>query len=130
MHMSRARFRWAAVLAGMAMTAPAVPARADGPAGVYLLTVMPQSGPVATRTLWCDPDGGTHAAASQACDQLEAVDGEVGRVPARPTACTLEHAPVTVIANGVWHGSGRHFARTYANRCLAVRATGGILFSE
>ncbi|GAA2276118.1 hypothetical protein GCM10010402_35600 [Actinomadura luteofluorescens] len=72
MHMSRARFRWAAVLAGIAMIAPAVPARADGPAGAYLLTVVPRSGPATTR----------------------------------------------------------HFTRTYANRCLAVRATGGILFGE
>lgn len=130
MHMSRARFRWAAVLAGMAMLAPAVPARADGPAGVYLLTVIPRSGPAVARTLWCDPDGGTHGAASRACDQLEAVGGEVGRVPARPEPCTLENAPVSVIANGVWHGTARHFARTYPNRCIAVRATGGILFGE
>ncbi|WP_141583652.1 SSI family serine proteinase inhibitor [Actinomadura sp. WMMA1423] len=130
MHMSRARFRWAAVLAGVAMLAPAVPARADGPAGAYLLSVVPQDGPATTRTLWCDPDGGTLGAASRACDQLEAAGGDVGRVPARREPCTLEYAPVTVVANGVWRGVPRYFTATYPNRCLAVRATGGILFGE
>ncbi|NDU71941.1 protease [Actinomadura sp. DSM 109109] len=130
MHMSRARFRWAAVVTGMAMLVPAVPARAEGPAGAYLLTVLPQDGPAIARTLWCEPDGGTHGAASQACDQLEAAGGDVGRIPARPEPCTLEYAPVTVVANGVWRGTARHFTRTYPNRCAAVRDTGGILFGE
>ncbi|WP_433473146.1 SSI family serine proteinase inhibitor [Spirillospora sp. CA-142024] len=130
MHMSRARFRWAAVLAGMAVLAPAVPARAGGPAGEYLLTLAPQHGPASTWRLWCDPDGGTLDAASQACDQLAAADGEVARIPARPGPCTLEYAPVRVTADGAWHGRPRHFARTFPNRCVAVRETGGILFGE
>ncbi|WP_412518996.1 subtilase-type protease inhibitor [Actinomadura madurae] len=128
MHMSRARSRWAAVLAGMAAVTSAAPAQAAEPAGVYLLTMAPQHGPSSTWSLSCDPDGGTHGAASAACDQLEAVDGDVGRIPARPGACTLEYAPVRVTADGSWRGAARHFARTYPNRCAAVRDTGGILF--
>ncbi|MER7544864.1 SSI family serine proteinase inhibitor [Actinomadura sp.] len=130
MHMSRARFRWAAVLAGIAVIAQAAPAQADEPAGAYLLVVAPQQGPVTVRSLYCDPDAGTLKAASQACDQLEAVDGEVGRIPARTGPCTLEYAPVRVSAHGRWHGRPRHFERTFPNRCIAVRDTGGILFSE
>jgi hypothetical protein len=130
MRMSRARFRWAAVLTGMAILVPAEPALADEPAGAFLLTVTPQDGPGTTRSLWCDPDGGTHSAPSEACDQLEAAGGDVGRVPARPGPCTLQYAPVRVTADGTWHGRPRHFAKTYPNRCAAVRDTGGILFGE
>ncbi|MFB4308858.1 SSI family serine proteinase inhibitor [Actinomadura sp. GTD37] len=130
MHMSRSRFRWAAVLAGMAAIAQAAPAQAAGPAGSYRLTVAPDHGPSTVRSLFCDPDGGTLDAASRACDQLRSVDGEVGRIPARTGACTLEYAPVRVGAHGRWHGAPRHFERTYPNRCAAARDTGGILFGE
>ncbi|WUI02135.1 subtilase-type protease inhibitor [Spirillospora sp. NBC_00431] len=137
MHMSRARFRWAGVLAGMALIAQAAPAQAAPapsparkPVGVYTLTVAPEHGPGrgTAERLRCDPDGGTHHAASEACDQLAAVDGEVARIAARPGPCTMESAPVKVRADGTWHGKPRHFAETYPNRCAAVRETGGVLF--
>ncbi|MFG2088107.1 SSI family serine proteinase inhibitor [Spirillospora sp. NPDC048824] len=128
MHMSRARFRWAAAVAGMAVLVHAAPTLAEEPLGAYLLMVAPQEGPVTARTLWCEPDGGTLRAASQACDQLELADGRVARIPRREGPCTLEHAPVRVSADGTWRGEPRHFARTYPNRCAAMRDTGGILF--
>ncbi|GAA1891360.1 SSI family serine proteinase inhibitor [Actinomadura bangladeshensis] len=128
MHMSRARFRWAAVLAGMAAGASAAPAQAAGPAGSYVLTVVHELGPKIERSLHCDPDGGTLIQASRACDQLRLVDGRVERIPARTGVCTLEYAPVRVIARGSWHDRPRRFERTYPNRCVAVRETGGILF--
>ncbi|NVI88615.1 protease [Actinomadura sp. BRA 177] len=130
MHMSRARFRWAAVLAGMAVLAQAAPAQADAPAGAYMLTVAPEHGPSSVRSLYCDPDGGTLDAASRACDQLRGVDGEVGKIPARAGACTLEYAPVRVSAHGRWRGEPRHFEQVFPNRCVAVRDTGGILFGK
>ncbi|QKW37679.1 hypothetical protein HUT06_29755 [Actinomadura sp. NAK00032] len=131
MHMSRARHRWAAVLAGMAVLAPAAPARAAGPAGPvgsYMLTLVHETGPRIERSLYCDPDGGTLIDASRACDQLRPVHGRIERIPARAGACTLQHAPVRVIARGSWNGRPRNFARTYPNQCVAVRDTGGILF--
>ncbi|WP_165966599.1 SSI family serine proteinase inhibitor [Actinomadura sp. 7K507] len=138
MTMSRARFRWAAALAGTAVIAQAAPAQAQPPqepAGAYLLMVAPQEGPVTGKTLWwktlwCGPDGGTLRSAPQACEQLESADGEVARIPAREGPCTLEYAPVRVSADGTWRGEPRHFARTYPNRCAAMRDTGGILFRE
>jgi hypothetical protein len=42
--------------------------------------------------------------------------------------CTLQYAPVRVIARGTWHDRPRRFERRYPNRCVAVRETGGILF--
>ncbi|TDC58354.1 protease [Actinomadura sp. KC345] len=138
MTMPRARIRWAAALAGMAMPtgmavlAPAAPAQArpKEPVGAYLLMVAPQEGPVTGKTLWCGPDGGTLRSAPQACEQLESTDGQVARIPAKEGPCTLEHAPVRVSADGTWRGEPRHFARTYPNRCAAMRDTGGILFGE
>lgn len=136
--MSCARFRWAVVFAGMAVVAQTAPAPAQaaqaaqaGPGGAYLLRVAPEQGRPGAGTverLECDPDGGTHLAASQACDQLEAADGDVARIAARPGPCTMEYAPVRVRADGTWHGRARHFAETYPNRCAAVRETGGVLF--
>ncbi|MFI0484765.1 SSI family serine proteinase inhibitor [Actinomadura sp. 9N215] len=133
MHMSRARFRWAAALAGIAVVAQAAPAQASpGPArepvGAYLLTVAPEHGHGTAKRLLCDPDGGTHPAAAEACDQLASVDGEVARIAARPGPCTMEYAPVRVSADGTWRGKPRRFAETYPNRCAAVRETGGVLF--
>jgi hypothetical protein len=128
MHMSRARFRWAAVLAGMAVVASAAPAQADGPVGSYVLTVVHGSGPASGWSLHCDPDGGTLTGASRACDQLRLADGRVERIPARAGACTLQYAPVRVIARGSWRDRPRYFERTYPNRCVAVRETGGVLF--
>ncbi|CND69441.1 Subtilisin inhibitor-like protein 7 [Mycobacterium tuberculosis] len=128
MHMSRARLRWAAVLAGMAAVASAAPAQADGPVGSYVLTVVPESGPASGWSLHCDPDGGTLTSASRACDQLRLADGRVERIPARAGACTLQYAPVRVVARGSWRDRPRYFERTYPNRCVAVRETGGVLF--
>ncbi|TDD28595.1 protease [Actinomadura sp. KC06] len=133
MHMSRARFRWAALLAGMAVVtqaAPALaaPAQAKEPVGAYLLMVAPEHGSVTAVNLWCRPDGGTHRSPSEACDQLESVNGEVRRIAEKQGACTLEYAPVRVIADGRWRGKARHFAKTYPNRCAAVHQTGGVLF--
>ncbi len=135
MTMSRARFRWAAALAGMAVLTQAAPAQAQPPAptepvGAYLLRVTPLEGTVTAKTLWCGPDGGTLSAAARACAQLRAVDGHVARIPPREGPCTLEYAPVRVSADGRWRGEPRHFVRTYPNRCAAMRDTGGILFGE
>ncbi|RFS82850.1 serine protease [Actinomadura spongiicola] len=131
MRISRARARLFAGLMGMAAVACALPAHAEAqekPVGVYLLTVTPDHGFAVTKRLRCRPDGGTHHAASRACDQLEAADGEIGRIPEQTGMCTLEMAPVRISAEGTWRGRPRHFARDYPNRCLAVRDTGGILF--
>ncbi|GAT69900.1 proteinase inhibitor I16 subtilisin-type inhibitor [Planomonospora sphaerica] len=111
--------------------AGAVPAEPSAPGGSYVLTVQPELGssPVRAVTLTCGPDGGTHAYAATACDQLRRAAGRVERIPEDPGMCTREHAPVRVTATGTWNGRHRHFAQTYSNHCTAVRATGGSLFA-
>lgn len=134
MNISRAHARCAAVLAGMAVLAPALPAAAAPaprePHGAYLLMVVPDHGPITAATLWCDPDGGTHLHANRACDQLRSASGDIARIPARKGPCTLEYAPVRVQADGTWRGRPQHFTRTYPNKCVAVRETGGIIFGS
>ena len=122
----RNRYSWWPILAA-AVPAAAAPVPRE-PLGAYLLMVVPDDGPITASTLWCDPEGGTHLDASRACDQLISASGEIARIPARTGPCTLEYAPVRVRADGTWRGLPRHFARTYPNKCAAVRDTGGILF--
>ncbi|MBB6349170.1 SSI family serine proteinase inhibitor [Nonomuraea muscovyensis] len=127
-----------AAAAGLALLLGAAPATATSvtpydPVGVYVLTVTPDDGttaePLASSTLLCGPDGGAHAAAAAACGQLRRTQGRAERIPEDPGPCTREYAPVRVGAVGMWRGQRREYARTFANRCVAIRATGGILFA-
>jgi hypothetical protein len=127
----------AACLAPLSGAAPAMAAASHDaatsydPVGVYILAIAPDDGtaaPLAASTLLCGPDGGAHAGAATACAQLRRAQGRVDRVPADPGPCTQEYAPVRVTATGTWNRRHHEFTRTYENRCLAVRATGGVLF--
>ncbi|MFI6501946.1 SSI family serine proteinase inhibitor [Nonomuraea typhae] len=116
----------AATYAPQALTAsPAVASSQAG--GIFRLAVTSLSGavPARTATLTCTPDGGTHGDAVSACDQLRAADGRIDAIPEQPGYCTMESAPVRVSARGFWNGDHRRYARTFENRCLAIRATGG-----
>ncbi|MFC4060284.1 SSI family serine proteinase inhibitor [Planomonospora corallina] len=134
---ARARARWlaAALLAAPAPLLGASPVLAgapapDGPVGSYVLRVTPEDGTGSTgATLTCGPDGGTHPNAKEACDQLRRVAGQVERIPENPGPCTLEYAPVRLTATGTWRGRQQRFAKTYPNRCAAIRGTGGVLFA-
>lgn len=125
----RATLAVATAMVSIPLATP-VAAAASGPVGSYVLSVVSADGlgPSVSATLWCDPDEGTHPDPVQACDQLRRVHGEVARLPERPGPCTLEYAPVRVIAHGSWKGERRDYARTYPNRCAAIRATGGVVF--
>ncbi|GAA4078660.1 SSI family serine proteinase inhibitor [Actinomadura miaoliensis] len=121
-----------AVIGGMVSIPLAAPSAAEAtePVGGYRLTVAPVQGAgrVASASLRCGPDGGSHPDPVRACDQLRRVNGNVARLPERPGRCTLEYAPVRVRAHGTWKGRPRDYARTYSNRCAAIRGTGGVLF--
>lgn len=101
------------------------------PSGWYVLTMTSDHAEPAMsyRVLVCTPDGGTHPAPVRACRQLRAVNGHIAWVPADPGPCTLELNPTYVTARGWWHKTPRFFTRAYANPCLAVRDTGGVLFA-
>ncbi|RJL32486.1 SSI family serine proteinase inhibitor [Bailinhaonella thermotolerans] len=83
-----------------------------------------------TRTvlLNCVPDGGTHPAPRRACHQLRQAHGRIARIPAEPGPCTHIYRPVRVEAFGTWAGGSRAYSRQFANHCVAVRRTGGVVF--
>lgn len=84
--------------------------------------------PIANSSLSCSPDGGSHPNPVAACEQLSKVDGRIEGIPEDPGPCTQEFNPVIVSASGTWNGEPRHYKQEFSNRCVAVRATGGVIF--
>lgn len=130
--------RFAAIGAiGVAPLASAAPATAATPplpgeaTGFYLLMVEPQStaGANSSAVLECGPDGGTHPNAATACGQLFHTEGDVATIPMGSGICPMIWMPVKVTAVGVWNGEPRYYEHTFPNRCLAIRATGGVIFA-
>ena len=76
--------------------------------------------------LRCEPSGGSHPAADEACGKLGAVGGDFGSLPTVSRQCILMYAPVDVTAKGVWAGEPVEFAASYANRCVAAAQTNGV----
>lgn len=76
--------------------------------------------------LTCDPAGGSHPAAQEACDELAAVTGDIAALSEDPGPCTMIYDPVTVTAEGWWRGQMKSFRATYANSCVLYRQTRGI----
>jgi hypothetical protein len=84
---------------------------------------------IASASLTCPPDdGGSHPSPAAACEQLSRVDGRIEGIPEDPGPCTLELNPVIVAASGTWNGEPRYYKQEFSNRCVAVRATGGVIF--
>lgn len=80
-------------------------------------------------TLTCDPTGGSHPRATEACDQLVAHSGDIGRIASVSTMCAMDYRPVTVRAKGTWRGQEESFEQRFGNRCLALQQTGGVIFN-
>lgn len=83
---------------------------------------------IASATLTCPPDGDSHPNPAKACEQLSQVDGFIEGIPEEPGPCTREFVPVILAATGTWNGEPRHFKQEFSNRCVGVRATGGVIF--
>jgi hypothetical protein len=103
------------------------------PQGSYTLSItLADSGQlIAEATLICPPNdenGGSHPNPAAACEQLTQADGRIEAVPEDSGPCTREHNPVIVTATGTWNGEPRHYKQEFSNRCIAVRATGGVIF--
>ncbi|MFD5000205.1 SSI family serine proteinase inhibitor [Streptomyces buecherae] len=124
-----ARILAAAALAACALTtAPAADAAPRPPAGSLFLTVSGADGELTGMArLDCDPAGGSHPLAAEACTALRAADGNPDRLVAQRLVCTEEHAPVTARVTGAWRGAPVNWSRTYPNACH-LRAATGTLF--
>ena len=99
------------------------------PAAFDLSIITKESGKVvATRTLTCNPAGGSHPTPVAACEQLSKVAGRIEDIPEKQGICTEIFLPVILRASGTWDGEKRHYEHGFPNRCVGVLATGGVVF--
>ncbi|NGN66813.1 hypothetical protein G5C51_23270 [Streptomyces sp. A7024] len=120
----------------LAQAVPAAAADHDDPpkkAGSHLvLATQSVNDPdkVELAYLTCDPAGGNHPGAVEACAAIEHADGDFDELPETEAMCTMEYAPVTVRAYGHWDGRIVHWSSDeYPNACAANLATGGQIFN-
>jgi hypothetical protein len=84
--------------------------------------------PERTVTLQCDPPGGTHPKAPEACADVTKAGGDLAQMPANknPRACFMIYAPVTVTAKGDWQGQPVRFTEKFPNSCVMRDKTGSV----
>jgi hypothetical protein len=84
--------------------------------------------PERTVTLQCDPSGGTHPKAAEACADVAKAGGDLAQMPANtnPRACFMIYAPVTVTAQGEWQGQAVRFTEKFPNSCVMRDKTGSV----
>jgi hypothetical protein len=74
-------------------------------------------------TLRCEPSGGTHPRAQEACTAIESASGDIEGLQTTGMACPMVYQPVTAEARGRWQGKNVRFQHTFANRCVAAAET-------
>ncbi|ATL66733.1 subtilase-type protease inhibitor [Nocardia terpenica] len=116
-----------AVAAGMAAAAlAAAPAQADPPPApdlsALILTVTHGNTPVRTAVLVCSPMAfGMHPHAASACDELNTVGGNFDALRGQPIRfCSMLSDPVTLTADGFWHGTPVSWRQSFPNQCMAT----------
>jgi hypothetical protein len=107
---------------------PAAARIGDSSAGATRLTLRTSTGAGHSVMLSCDPPGGSHPKAAQACEDVAKSNGDLQQLPANanPRACFMIYAPVTVSAQGDWHGQPMRFRAQYPNTCVMRDKTGAI----
>ncbi|SER26192.1 Subtilisin inhibitor-like [Lentzea xinjiangensis] len=122
------------LFACLALAVPLVPATASASplaaplhASGLVLSVQPESGPLRTTQLNCEPSGGLHPHAEQACDQLTPVEGDFRRLEETGAMCTMELNPTKATLRGKWRKKRIDFQQVYSNPCV-VRAFTGKVF--
>ncbi|GAB3277244.1 SSI family serine proteinase inhibitor [Parasphingorhabdus pacifica] len=116
----------ATTMLGAALVPVAVNAEPAGPPASFVSLAVHDNGrgnPLRTATLACEPTGGTHPHATNACGSLEAAGGDPNGLRHEHTMCTLDYQPVTLTAHGNWQGEPLHFEKTYSNICTAKAQT-------
>jgi hypothetical protein len=131
-YLTRATAAVGAVLAaaGLLAAGPAHAAPRDRLTGNWLhLTVVKGetgNGPTRSTLLLCDPPRGGHARAAEACAELSAAGGDIGRIPPEHVFCPALYSPVAVHAHGRWNGRPVDFRQTYTNTCVMNAHTGAV----
>ncbi|MCM0679096.1 subtilase-type protease inhibitor, partial [Micromonospora phytophila] len=64
--------------------------------------------------------------AATACRDVASVNGDLAALEVDPGLCTLEYAPVTARAWGLWQDRPVSYTETFGNRCEMLRETGSL----
>ncbi|MEB8341160.1 SSI family serine proteinase inhibitor [Streptomyces endophyticus] len=118
----------AAALLSLAAAAPAAHAATAGPEqsrGLFLTVSGSENTWVRGVRLNCAPQpSGHHPHAAEACEALDAVDGDLDALPVEQQICTKEYDPVTVAAIGTYRGKAIAWHKTFGNACELDASTG------
>jgi hypothetical protein len=118
------------LFACLALATPLVPATASAaplPASGLVLSTRPEMGTLSTTQLTCEPAGGLHKNAKEACAALTPVDGDFTKLePAGDTACTMELNTTKATLKGKWRGKKVVFEQVYSNPCVMRVHTGKV----
>jgi hypothetical protein len=115
-----------AVAVTTALLVGAAPAQATSQSHLTL-TYMAQAGYADAVKLDCNPPGGPHPEAAQACEVLRSTGADPGRIKPAQVMCMMLYAPVTAQITGTWRGGRVKWSHRYGNSCEMTRAT-GVLF--
>jgi hypothetical protein len=118
-----------AVLAGGFVAAsPAAATEEKGGTLGIMITPLPGGSPSTPRlaVLTCEPTGGTHPRAAQACDEIAKVAGDIAAIPASG-GCVDVWEPVTITARGTWQGKALDFTEEQTSVGCAM-ASHGVVF--
>lgn len=116
----------AAALAALATGAHPAIAATDGPTSLTLSVASADGAAPRGVTLDCDPAGGAHPHAQDACDALDQADGGFERLAPTRQLCPMIYAPVTATATGVWRGVPVHWSQQFSNACILDQRTGAV----
>jgi len=120
-----------AAAAGAALVL-ATPAAATGQGSASSLVITAYNGddttwPVIREvTLKCEPTGGNHEHAEDACASIESVGGNLDELLDRQELCPEVYQPVTIEVGGNWDDMVVAFEHTYANLCFAFSQSDGV----
>ncbi len=121
------------LFACLALAIPLVPATAQAapfsvplPASGLVLSVQPEMGALSTTQLSCEPAGGLHRHAEEACEQLLAVDGDFRRMEDAGAMCTMELNPTKATLRGKWRNKKVDFQQVFSNPCVMRAFTGQV----
>jgi Subtilisin inhibitor-like len=117
----------AGVLVSAVLAVPSSAAVAGGGRTSLTLSYEADAGYAVAVTLRCDPPGGGHPKAAEACRALANVDGDPSYLRPAQRYCMLIYAPVTARITGRWKGARVDWSRRFGNTCEMTRAT-GVLF--
>lgn len=107
-------------------TAAASPLAAPLPASGLVLSVRSEMGTLSTTQLNCEPAGGLHKNAKQACDDLASVDGDFTKMEDGGLMCTMHLDPTKATLRGKWRGKKVVYEEVFSNPCVMRSFTGKV----